>query len=532
MKQAYSNNYRNLIAALLIYPHRASKILDANQEMCNSSLVQAIEQVADEIEANGSYEAADFLQNLAEQLKEVVVTIEEKIISDAGLQIIESKKTNNLKLSRHGIIISLSALLMVIINQQQSTLSQKASVDQTDANQLHIHESVSPATHTFIDTVANVAALGYLEPQGEVIQLSAPAFMEGARVEQLLVKRGDKVKAGQIVAILDSRDRLMAALEQAQAQAKVAASRLTQVNAGAKQGEIEAQKARFQRIKAELEGQITTQRANIATLKAQLIGETRAQEATIKRIEAELNNSQTNCGRYEYLLQNGAVSASQRDDVCLQQETTTETLEEAQANLNRIITSRQEQIKEAVANLNRTVATVQRQIKEAQANLDAVGEVRQVDVQVATGELKSAQANVKRAQADLNLAYVRSSQDGQVIKIYTRPGELINNEGIVTIGQTDQMYVTAEIYETDISQVHVGQKATVKADGVVKELKGTVDEIGLEIGRKNVLGTDPVADADARVVEVKIRLTPEDSQKVASFTNLQVKVIINTSKQK
>ncbi|MDB9547411.1 hypothetical protein [Dolichospermum circinale] len=29
----------------------------------------------------------------------------------------------------------------------------------------------------------SIAALGYLEPQGEVIQLSAPAFMEGARVK-------------------------------------------------------------------------------------------------------------------------------------------------------------------------------------------------------------------------------------------------------------------------------------------------------------------------------------------------------------
>jgi hypothetical protein len=38
-----------------------------------------------------------------------------------------------------------------------------------------------------------------------------------------------------------------------------------------------------------------------------------------------------------------------------------------------------------------------------------------------------------------------------------------------------------------------------------------------------------VADADARVVEVKIRLNANDSQKIANFTNLQVNVIINTS---
>ena len=41
--------------------------------------------------------------------------------------------------------------------------------------------------------VEAVAASGYIEPEGEVISISAPAFVEGARVEQLLVKRGDKV---------------------------------------------------------------------------------------------------------------------------------------------------------------------------------------------------------------------------------------------------------------------------------------------------------------------------------------------------
>lgn len=46
-----------------------------------------------------------------------------------------------------------------------------------------------------------------------------------------------------------------------------------------------------------------------------------------------------------------------------------------------------------------------------------------------------------------------------------------------------------------------------------------------------MLDTDPVADVDARVVEVKIRLHPEDSQKVANLTNLQVNVVIETFDQ-
>ena len=36
-----------------------------------------------------------------------------------------------------------------------------------------------------------------------------------------------------------------------------------------------------------------------------------------------------------------------------------------------------------------------------------------------------------------------------------------------------------------------------------------------------------MADKDARVVEVKVRLDPEDSEKVAGLTNLQVRVKID-----
>ncbi|WYL94907.1 MAG: ABC transporter permease DevC [Gloeotrichia echinulata IR180] len=88
--------------------------------------------------------------------------------------------------------------------------------------------------------VKTVTALGRLEPNGEVIKLSAPTTGEGNRVEQLLVKEGDRVKVGEVIAIMDSRDRLQASLGEAQEQVQVAKSRLAQVKAGAKQGELGA----------------------------------------------------------------------------------------------------------------------------------------------------------------------------------------------------------------------------------------------------------------------------------------------------
>jgi HlyD family secretion protein len=377
-----------------------------------------------------------------------------------------------------------------------------------------------------------VAAIGYLEPQGEVINISAPAFLEGSRVEQLLVKRGEAISKGQTIALLDDRSRLQAALVEAQKQVQTSQARLAQVQAGAKQGDIQAQNAKFQGTKAELAGQINSQTANIANLAAQLEGQTNSQQATIARLTAESNNTTKECQRYEFLLADGAIGVSERDRVCLQQETTQKQLQAAKVNLIKIKATLQQQINEAQANLERTKTTLTNQISEAEASLKALAEVRPVDVAVAQTELETAEAAVTKAQADLDLAAVKSPIDGQILEINTWPGEIVDNaNGIVVVGNTQNMYVVAEVYETDIDRVRIGQSATITSDGVTKRLTGIVDDLGWQIGTKDVLGTDPVADADARVVKVKIRLNDQDSKRVANLTNLQVNAIINTSKQ-
>ncbi len=378
-----------------------------------------------------------------------------------------------------------------------------------------------------IPEIKTVTALGYLEPSGEVIQLAAASSSGGSRVDQLLVKEGDWVQQGDIIAILDNRDRLLAALQESKAAVKVAHSRLEQVQAGAKPGDIEAAVARWQQTLAELEGQVITQRATIASLKATRSGETRTQQAAIDRIKAELGNARIECDRYQLLYQNGAVSASARDSICLQKETALHRLEEGEATLNRILTTRREQIEEATANLNRTVATVEKQATAAKATQEAIAQVRPVDVQVAAAELEAAEAAVARAKANLTLAHVRSPIDGQVLEIHTLPGELMAPEGIAELGQTREMYAVAEVYESDAGKITLGQSARVFADSLPDELEGTVEQVGLQVRRQEAINTDPAANIDAKVIEVRIKLDEAAREKVRGLTNLQVKVAIS-----
>ncbi|MEO6027809.1 MAG: HlyD family efflux transporter periplasmic adaptor subunit [Candidatus Binatia bacterium] len=135
-----------------------------------------------------------------------------------------------------------------------------------------------------------------------------------------------------------------------------------------------------------------------------------------------------------------------------------------------------------------------------------------------------AAAEVALAEAELALAMVRAPVAGQVLKVHARAGEKVGPDGIAELGRTDPMYVVAEVYETDVGRVRLGQRATVSSPALDGVLEGTVERVGLMVGRKDVLGNDPVDEADARVVEVEVRL--DDGARVAALTHLQVEVAI------
>lgn len=458
-------------------------------------------------------------------------------------------------LTRWGLAIAVAASLasgatalysLRIASQRPAELSPSPSSDATPA-------------------IESVSALGRLEPDGEVIRVSAPISLQGARVARVLVAQGDRIRDNQVIAVLDNRDRLQAALVRARKEVLVAQANLDKVRAGAKTGVIEAQSATVKRLQAESKGEnearqttinrLETQLAEtkkaqdaiVQRVQAELLAAEKAQDAVLRRLEAELRNVQTDFARYQKLAQDGAISASDLDSRRVRVETAIERLDEARANRNQILSTLKEQLTEAQANRNQTLTTLNEQLKEAKvnrnktitvldeqineakANLEQIKEVRPVDIQQAKAEVESAQAAVEQAQADLEVAYVRAPMAGRVIKINTRAGETVDEEeGIAEIGQTDEMMVVAEVYESDIRKVRLGQRVSITSENKAfdGELRGSVSKIGLKIGKKDVLSTDPAADTDARVVEVNIRLNPEDSKRVAGLTYSKVIVEI------
>ena len=176
-----------------------------------------------------------------------------------------------------------------------------------------------------------------------------------------------------------------------------------------------------------------------------------------------------------------------------------------------------------VARLRAELSNAEREL-ERKRKLYRDGALSDSELEAAELGRDVARAGLLGAEADLELSIVRSPLDGQVLEIHAREGERVGVEGVAELGRTSAMVAVAEVYETDIGRVRVGQRARVTSPALPGVLAGEVERIGLKIGKKDVLSTDPVADADARVVEVEIRLARPEL--AAALTNLRVDVVI------
>ena len=235
-----------------------------------------------------------------------------------------------------------------------------------------------------------ISCLGRIEPEDDVVFVAARSISgQPAIVAELRVKEGDWVRVGQILAVLDSKEELEAAWRQAEARIKLAQDRLDQVKAGAKVGDIAAQRAE------------------------------------IGRLESELDIAQAEYRRYEPLSQKKVISASIFDQKRLAVETTAQML------------------------------------KQAKERLNSMEDVRETDVRVAQSEVTTATATAALARSQFELSTIRSRLNGRVVKINAWPGEEVGKDGIMELAKTARMYAIAEVYETDVARVRIGQHATV-----------------------------------------------------------------------
>jgi HlyD family secretion protein len=373
----------------------------------------------------------------------------------------------------------------------------------------------------------SIYALGHLEPATGIISISA---VPGERLKELDpdVLVNQLVPANGILGLLTSYD-----VGRAQLQALMKKSELSEEN---RRHQIEVAKA--QKIQAEASlAQATAklEELQLQSMKLQTL-ETASQLATeeFSKLESLREGDPQLITAHQLSKQRNAMESSlndfaiARDSYSSARVAAHKTVEAAKANIH-------------VADL--TLA----QLREAHDRTAIEQEIA-----IARETLKRSLLLAPNAAATgLDVLNVKcevdhkdTSSEGRgpftILKVFLRPGEFITQTPILQVGDLNRMVCVAEVYEADVKDLQVGQKARIFspafagkfADGidpVTKErtggLDGVIVQIGGIIGSPGLMNRNPLAPADRSVVEVRVQMDdPEAVAEAARRVGLQVTV--------
>ncbi|TCO69105.1 HlyD family efflux transporter periplasmic adaptor subunit [Rhodovulum euryhalinum] len=152
----------------------------------------------------------------------------------------------------------------------------------------------------------------------------------------------------------------------------------------------------------------------------------------------------------------------------------------------------------------------------------------QPDVVVAARNVEAAEAELARTNLDLSRALIVAPITGTILDIHATPGQRPPSEGVMEMGDISQMTAEVEVYQDRIAAVRPGQPVELVANAIGRTLHGTVQSIGLTVGRQGLISDDVAANTDARVIRVVVALDDPSSEIASRFTNLEVIARIDT----
>lgn len=371
-----------------------------------------------------------------------------------------------------------------------------------------------PVYATAIDF--GVAAEGRLVPGNGLIALAAP---QGGVVQTLSVKAGDIVKQGTVLATTYGIDAARADAQAAKEQAMAADAAIVVASAQAEAGyaALTVAENALQGVKSG----VTEAKAGVSAAQKDKIRALAQHDAAVANLLAEV-------AEYQRVIDELDPPRKDREELTIKQNL-----------LNSQITNLAGQRDALEATLDAAVAQAQAAVSVAQAHVsssraqraqaEAEANAAKVALEQARAAASAAHETAEAAETAISLYEVRAPIDGEVIGINTYAGEAVGPTGILYLGDTSKMYVEAEVYIDDLRRVKSGQKVTITAAAIDKELSGEVVSVGRMVSPANVYSPDPTLFTDRRVVNVRIAV--DDSEAVKNLTYAQVTVRIKTASE-
>jgi len=292
----------------------------------------------------------------------------------------------------------------------------------------------------------------------------------GGQIEQLLVKEGDGVKKGQLVAVIVP-DELRAD------------SAYYTHNVAGLSSQVQESEAALRFQERQTADQILQAESNLAS-----------SEAQVTAAAADLENARLVYSRTENLSKRGVVAPQELD----QSRTAANA---AQAKLDAL---------KKQVDAQRSAVALARSTAEQTA-------VRRSQMQA--NEHMKAAANAQRAKADVRLHYteLHAPIDGIVDVRAVRMGEVVNpGQPVVTVINPDDLWVRVDVEESYIDRVRINDKLTVRLPSGV-EREGTVFYRGVDASfatQRDVSRTK----RDIKTFEVRLRVDNSDRRLAVGMT--------------
>lgn len=352
------------------------------------------------------------------------------------------------------------------------------------------------------DAAITISANGTVQP-AQSVNVSPKS---SGVLKQLLVKEGDRVSAGQILAYMDDSN-LQGQLIQAQAQVANAEANLKKLESGNRPQEI-----------AQVQAQLAAAQANLDKLIAgnrpQEIAQARSQLAAA---EANLQQAELNYNQNQRLFSSGALSQREFD-------TSRTTLATARAQVEQ---ARQATNLQQSGTRPEDITAARAQVEQLRQSLSLQQEGnRSEDIEAARAQMMSAQGQLKTVQTQINDTVIRAPFSGVITRKFADPGSFVTpttsssavssatSSSILALASINQ--VVAKVPETSISRIKIGQRVTIEADAFPgKSFTGTVVQVAKQ----------STVDQNVTNFEVKTSIDdPQNSLQAGMNTNVKFNV--------
>jgi HlyD family secretion protein len=301
-----------------------------------------------------------------------------------------------------------------------------------------------------------ISATGVIKPYNEV-KISPKVT---GLLSKLLVKQGQIVKKGQMLALMDDSNLIgqVAAASSAYSMAKANYEKSLHGNRPEEVANAEAQLAKNE---------------NIVRFAEQAVSRSQAQ---VKSCQAQLTRDATNSRRLSVLAKQGAISDQDRLNATTQAEMTEVTLKQAQQELRQSEAS----LAQATADLE---SSKQQYAMSKKGN-------REEDVRAAKFAMEQAEGNYHYLQSQLNDTRIRAPFAGVISQKYADEGAIVTpTTSAATTSATSSSIVAlagdlelvAQVSETDMEHIKVGQPVEIVANAYPeKTFHGKVNLIAPE----------------------------------------------------